>query len=258
MAITVRTTSFTNAVDTTVTVTTFSFGTSAKATHAVFIGHWENTAISGVSYVIDPGGANETEGQLVKRLVDTDLNIASEIWVAGNQNWYDGADLGTLNVVFTHSAAPGSTGDWINQSYTCSLDDLWESDSDSIVEQVGGDLGPTAIGGSTSTPAFMTLLSNETATTNLTPATNFGTVNPSLEKLVNSKAAGIYVAAVGQNTTEWGSTGMVVGGGSGMAVILDEVGFPGASSGGGDKAPPMQFPMGLGNWHMSAGGILTR
>jgi hypothetical protein len=258
MAITLRTTSFVNASGATVTVTTFSFGGAAQATHAVFIGHWESAAISGVSYVIDPGGANETEGQLVKRIVDTDQDHVCEIWIAGNQSWYAGSSLGTLTTVFTHSAAPGTTGDWINQSYTCSVDDLWASEEDSIIEQAtGSDLGPTAIAGSTSTPAYMCLISNETATTNLTPATNFGTANPALEKLVSSKAIGLYVATTGINTTEWGSTGMVVGGGSGMAVVLDEIGFPGAQGAARPKAAPLQFPMGIGNWTMS-NGILTR
>jgi hypothetical protein len=101
------------------------------------------------------------------------------------------------------------------------------------------------------------MISNETATANLTPATTFGTANPALEKLVSSKAIGLYVAATSANTTQWGSTGMVVGGGSGMAVVLDEIGFPGAQGTARPKAAPLQFPMGIGNWTMS-NGILTR
>jgi hypothetical protein len=197
---------------------------------------------------------------LALRIIDTNLGLTAEIWFATNYALRDIGNVGWLAATLTADATIPAAHEFLQHSWICTDDEMFVFDSDSIIEQASGDLGPNAVAGGLAADGrvqLMTLLSNETATTNLTPVAGEGWGNGgSVEILINSKAAGHYAAPETTDTENWGSTGMVVGGGSGMMVNFGEGGAGGGAS--RPKQSPMQFPMGLGNWVMTPGGILTR
>ncbi|MHC4988083.1 MAG: hypothetical protein ACYTFX_06255 [Planctomycetota bacterium] len=251
---------FPNPTGATVGFANWGYGGTAQGNASSICAVWESTTVKGESYILDPGGANEAVGSLALRIIDTDLGLTAEIWFVSNYELYNGPNVGFLEARLTADATIPAVHEFLQHSWICTDDEMSVFDSDSIIEQASGDLGPNAVTGGLIADGrvqLMTLLSNETATTNLTPVAGEGWANGgSIEVLLNSKAVGHYASPATIDTENWGSTGMVVGGGSGMMVNFGEGGAGGGAS--RPKQSPMQFPMGLGNWVMTPGGILTR
>jgi hypothetical protein len=205
---------------TTASVTNRSYGGSAQGCSAIASCWWESTTVDISSFnLVEPTGGDVIGEQAIK-VVDTNLGVTGAIWFFSKQSLYDGPNLGFRVATVTFDGTVPANNRVMIVSFILTSDDLGVADSGSIVEQASGDLGPDAMAqgdAATGFAAYQVLLSNETVSTNLTPITGSDWANGGSNEAVdsNSKYHGVYGGRPIAEKTQWGSQGMVVGGGSG-------------------------------------------
>lgn len=249
---------------TTVAVSNWGYGGTSQGCTAVIIGFWESLTIEGSKFMLDEGGTWDTAGYRAMQIKDTNLGVTAEVWYVSRQELYGFGNVGFLNTELTFTGTIPANRAFYMHSLIATTDEIGLRDEDSVLEQGSGDIGPNAVANGAvgdDTFKYMSILSNETSAANLTPvaSNDWGNGGSNEAAISTGEFMGNYLARDIATTTQWGTTGMVVGGGSGGMVVIGEGGYiPGqGTGGGGSKAPPMQYPMGVGNWTM-ANGILTR